>query len=203
MLTKASSTCRPAPVRPPPGDSSGDNRQPLVIALRVFVAVVTFDVEDRPELAARQRFAQRADRWPEAPVMADGEHHAGVAAGAEHPRRVGARQRQRLLAEDLLSAPRRRRSPAPDAANAASPAAPRRWRDRRARHRDRRSGRDRCRAQNSCAAFTSGSTARMIFSRGWSARLRPDCGPSGRGRRSRHRIIAIAPMERAAAGSPR
>ena len=31
MLTKASSTCSPAPVSPPPGDSSGDNRQPAVI----------------------------------------------------------------------------------------------------------------------------------------------------------------------------
>ena len=61
------------------------------------------DVEDRPELAARERFTQRAYRWPEAPVMADGEDDPGRAAGAEHPCGVRVRQRQRLSRKNLLS----------------------------------------------------------------------------------------------------
>src|ERR1700694_5625748 len=42
-------------------------------------------------------------RWPEAPVMSDSEHHACVATSSKPPGRIGAGERKRLLAENLLA----------------------------------------------------------------------------------------------------
>src|ERR1700733_11275403 len=71
--------------------------------LRILVAVMAFDVKDGAELAACDDVAQRAHRRPEAPVVADRERDAGLAASQEHPRSIGAMQRERLLAEYLFS----------------------------------------------------------------------------------------------------
>ena len=60
-------------------------------------------MKDRTQLAAGDDVAQCAHRWPEAPVVADGEDDAGLAAGIEHARRVGAAQGERLFAKHLFA----------------------------------------------------------------------------------------------------
>ena len=118
-------------------------------------------------------------RRPEAAVMSDGEHDAGLAAGVEHLRGIGRGGAPAAFRRTpACAAAARRRSPAPDAANAASPAARRRWRDRRARRRNRRSGRDRVRRKNSRARADVGfdRARRSSAGRGRSpasTRLRP------------------------------
>ena len=153
--------------------------------LGVFVAVVPFDMKDRTELAARERFAQRAYRWPEAPVMADGEDDAGRTAGTEHARRVARTSAPAAFRKKPAFAQPHRRSPAPDAANAASPAGPHRSWHRRGRHRDRRSSRDRA-GRKIPLPLSCQARPRERFSavRG-QRRPRPDYGPSGRDRRWR------------------
>src|ERR1700738_1262543 len=79
--------------QPPAGDD----------ILRIFIAVMAFDVKDRAQFAARNCVSQHAHRWPEAPVMADGESDACFAASVEHPSRIGLAQREWLIAEHLLS----------------------------------------------------------------------------------------------------
>ena len=61
------------------------------------------DVKDGAEFAARDGVAQRGHRWPEAAIVSDREHCARLPAGVEHPRRIGAAERQRLFAEHLFS----------------------------------------------------------------------------------------------------
>src|SRR5260370_32139195 len=79
--------------QPPAGDD----------ILRIFIAVMALDVKDRAQFAARNDAAQRAHRWPEAPVMADGKSDARFAASVEHQSRIGSAQRDWLLAEHLFS----------------------------------------------------------------------------------------------------
>src|SRR6478736_6882580 len=71
--------------------------------LRVLVTVVAFDMKDRTQLAAGDDVAQCAQRWPKAPVVADGEDDAGLTAGIEHARRVGAAQGEWLFAKHLFA----------------------------------------------------------------------------------------------------
>ena len=64
---------------------------------------MAFDVQEGSQLSAGNDVSQRAQRRPEAPVVSDREQDAGLATGVEHPRGVGAMQRERFLAEYLLA----------------------------------------------------------------------------------------------------
>ena len=64
---------------------------------------MALDVKDGAEFAARDNVAQRGHRWPEAAIVSDRERDARFATGVEHPRRIGAAERQRFFAEHLFS----------------------------------------------------------------------------------------------------
>ena len=203
MLTKASSTCRPAPVRPPPGNSSGDNRQPLVIFCEFSLLLWPSMWRIVPSSPLASDFAQRAHRRPEAPVMADGEDHAGLAAGLEH----AARRRRGVSASGFSQniCFRAAAQAITCAGCSECGVASRTALDRAsARTASRSAVKSRsCRAQNSCAAVDVGlDGADDLQPLGGRRRLRPDCGPSGRGRQWR-RGSSQALRWRTVAGSPR
>src|SRR6266850_2371682 len=75
--------------------------------VRVLVAVVALDVQQLAEPPFGEDALQRAHGRPEAPVVPDGQYHAGALACLDHRARVGCAQRERLLAEDVLAGLRR------------------------------------------------------------------------------------------------
>ena len=186
-LTKASSTCRPAPVSPPPGDSSGDNRQPSVTLLRVLVAVVAFDMKDacRARRSRRCRAAPRIDGQkrrlcPTASTTPASRQASNMRAASARCSASGFSQNTclRAAAQAITCA---RCSECGVASSTASMAGSR-------EHRVQIVGQVEIgvRRKSPARAAMSGSTAADDFQpRAGRARPRRGCGPSGRGRRSR------------------
>ena len=106
--TSASSTCRPQPVMPNPGDSRGSSRQPPP-ATRVEYSLEKCPSMWRmsPSVPLVDHAPHRAHRGEAAPVVAAGERHAGAAAGLHGARRLGAGERERLFAPHRLAGLRR------------------------------------------------------------------------------------------------
>ncbi len=78
-------------MKPPPGDSRSSVRQPP--ATRFEFSLLAAGVH---------HLLQRPHRRPEAPVLPDRELYPRPVAGVDDGARVGDRERERLLAEDVL-----------------------------------------------------------------------------------------------------
>src|SRR5688500_16787669 len=71
--------------------------------VRMFIAEMTFDMQDLAELARSRDTLQRLHRGPQTPVVPDREHDARATARLYHRRSVGDVERKRFLAEYLLA----------------------------------------------------------------------------------------------------
>ena len=77
-LTKASITCRPAPVMPPPGDSARIVAPAAEHARRVLVGEIAFDMQHLADGAVGHHALELAHRGKAALVVAERERHAGL-----------------------------------------------------------------------------------------------------------------------------